>query len=223
MLELLAPCCGTSHPERVFFPFSSPKVKTKPGRVLGGMFTATRTSRRLTSRGSRRRRSAASVSRTRTAGWSAGSRPRTSSAAARSSPARNRPRSRGRGEPDEPPRGVALGSPLPPLRGYPNTPAGSPPDPECALCHVANAAWGRPVRVAVSNSFGFGGSNTCLALEAVGEPGDFLPVSGREVGPADGGRAGRPGHFANGRAPLLSTQVAWGGASVDVSPSLASL
>jgi 3-oxoacyl-[acyl-carrier-protein] synthase II len=41
------------------------------------------------------------------------------------------------------------------------------PDPECDLCHVANEAWERPVRVAVSNSFGFGGSNTCLVLRAV--------------------------------------------------------
>jgi 3-oxoacyl-[acyl-carrier-protein] synthase II len=41
------------------------------------------------------------------------------------------------------------------------------PDPECDLCHVANQAQSRPVRVAVSNSFGFGGSNTCLVLKAV--------------------------------------------------------
>jgi 3-oxoacyl-[acyl-carrier-protein] synthase II len=41
------------------------------------------------------------------------------------------------------------------------------PDPECALCHVPNEARPRPVRVAVSNSFGFGGSNTCLVLKAV--------------------------------------------------------
>jgi 3-oxoacyl-[acyl-carrier-protein] synthase II len=41
------------------------------------------------------------------------------------------------------------------------------PDPECNLCHVANEAWSRKVRVAVSNSFGFGGSNTCLVLKAV--------------------------------------------------------
>jgi 3-oxoacyl-[acyl-carrier-protein] synthase II len=38
------------------------------------------------------------------------------------------------------------------------------PDPECDLCHVANTSWSRPVRVAVSNSLGFGGSNTCLVL-----------------------------------------------------------
>src|SRR5262249_35986609 len=41
------------------------------------------------------------------------------------------------------------------------------PDPDCALCHVANEARPHPVRVAVSNSFGFGGSNTCLVLEKV--------------------------------------------------------
>jgi 3-oxoacyl-[acyl-carrier-protein] synthase II len=40
------------------------------------------------------------------------------------------------------------------------------PDPECNLCHVANEARGHNVRVAVSNSFGFGGSNTCLLLRA---------------------------------------------------------
>jgi 3-oxoacyl-[acyl-carrier-protein] synthase II len=41
------------------------------------------------------------------------------------------------------------------------------PDPECNLCHVANQARAKKVRVAVSNSFGFGGSNTCLVLKAV--------------------------------------------------------
>jgi 3-oxoacyl-[acyl-carrier-protein] synthase II len=41
------------------------------------------------------------------------------------------------------------------------------PDPECGLSHVANQAIEKPVRVAVSNSFGFGGSNTCLVLKAV--------------------------------------------------------
>jgi 3-oxoacyl-[acyl-carrier-protein] synthase II len=40
------------------------------------------------------------------------------------------------------------------------------PDPDCNLCHIANAAQDRPVRVAMSNSFGFGGSNTCLVLRA---------------------------------------------------------
>jgi 3-oxoacyl-[acyl-carrier-protein] synthase II len=41
------------------------------------------------------------------------------------------------------------------------------PDPDCPLCHVPNEARPHPVRVAVSNSFGFGGSNTCLVLEKV--------------------------------------------------------
>jgi 3-oxoacyl-[acyl-carrier-protein] synthase II len=40
-------------------------------------------------------------------------------------------------------------------------------DPECNLCHVAKEARPSKVRVAVSNSFGFGGSNTCLVLKAV--------------------------------------------------------
>lgn len=40
------------------------------------------------------------------------------------------------------------------------------PDPECALCHVPHNARPHRVRVAVSNSFGFGGSNTCLVLRA---------------------------------------------------------
>jgi 3-oxoacyl-[acyl-carrier-protein] synthase II len=41
------------------------------------------------------------------------------------------------------------------------------PDPECDLCHVAHQARPAKVRVAISNSFGFGGSNTCLVLKAV--------------------------------------------------------
>jgi len=41
------------------------------------------------------------------------------------------------------------------------------PDPKCPLLHVANEARPHPVDVVVSNSFGFGGSNTCLVLRAV--------------------------------------------------------
>ena len=41
------------------------------------------------------------------------------------------------------------------------------PDPECDLCHVANVAQERRVAVAVSNSFGFGGSNSCVVLRKV--------------------------------------------------------
>jgi 3-oxoacyl-[acyl-carrier-protein] synthase II len=40
------------------------------------------------------------------------------------------------------------------------------PDPECALCHVPHQARSHRVGVAASNSFGFGGSNTCLVLKA---------------------------------------------------------
>lgn len=40
------------------------------------------------------------------------------------------------------------------------------PDPECDLCHVANHAREHRVRIAVSNSFGFGGSNTCVVFRA---------------------------------------------------------
>jgi 3-oxoacyl-[acyl-carrier-protein] synthase II len=42
------------------------------------------------------------------------------------------------------------------------------PDPECELCHVPNVAQERRVRVAVSNSFGFGGSNNCVVLRKAG-------------------------------------------------------
>jgi 3-oxoacyl-[acyl-carrier-protein] synthase II len=38
------------------------------------------------------------------------------------------------------------------------------PDPECDLRHVPHTAQQRKVRVVVSNSFGFGGSNNCVVL-----------------------------------------------------------
>ena len=41
------------------------------------------------------------------------------------------------------------------------------PDPECDLHHVPNQARAQRVRIAVSNSTGFGGSNTCLVLRQV--------------------------------------------------------
>jgi 3-oxoacyl-[acyl-carrier-protein] synthase II len=40
------------------------------------------------------------------------------------------------------------------------------PDPDCPLCHVPNVARPHRVKVAASNSFGFGGSNLCLVLRA---------------------------------------------------------
>jgi 3-oxoacyl-[acyl-carrier-protein] synthase II len=42
------------------------------------------------------------------------------------------------------------------------------PDPECDLLHVAGEARPARLRVALSNSFGFGGSNTCVVLRRVG-------------------------------------------------------
>jgi 3-oxoacyl-[acyl-carrier-protein] synthase II len=41
------------------------------------------------------------------------------------------------------------------------------PDPECDLNHVAHQARPTPVRIAISNSFGFGGSNSCAVFRAV--------------------------------------------------------
>jgi 3-oxoacyl-[acyl-carrier-protein] synthase II len=41
------------------------------------------------------------------------------------------------------------------------------PDPECGLCHVAHHAREAKLDVVASNSFGFGGSNTCLVLRRV--------------------------------------------------------
>lgn len=40
------------------------------------------------------------------------------------------------------------------------------PDPECRLGHIPNTTQQRRVRVTLSNSFGFGGSNTSLILRA---------------------------------------------------------
>jgi 3-oxoacyl-[acyl-carrier-protein] synthase II len=42
------------------------------------------------------------------------------------------------------------------------------PDPDCSLAHVAGGAGRRAVSVAVTNSFGFGGTNASLVLTAAG-------------------------------------------------------
>jgi 3-oxoacyl-[acyl-carrier-protein] synthase II len=41
------------------------------------------------------------------------------------------------------------------------------PDPECNVCHVANVAQEAKVDVAISNSFGFGGSNSCAVFKKI--------------------------------------------------------
>lgn len=41
------------------------------------------------------------------------------------------------------------------------------PDPDCDLCHVPHQAIAHPIEYALSNSFGFGGSNTTLILRRV--------------------------------------------------------
>jgi 3-oxoacyl-(acyl-carrier-protein) synthase len=45
------------------------------------------------------------------------------------------------------------------------------PDPECDLDFVREQPRARRVRVALSNSFGFGGSNSCLVLRRPEEVG----------------------------------------------------
>jgi 3-oxoacyl-(acyl-carrier-protein) synthase len=41
------------------------------------------------------------------------------------------------------------------------------PDPECDLDYVPRVGRAGPVRTVISNSFGFGGTNACLVLQAI--------------------------------------------------------
>ncbi|NBX18367.1 MAG: beta-ketoacyl-[acyl-carrier-protein] synthase II [Proteobacteria bacterium] len=49
---------------------------------------------------------------------------------------------------------------IPPTINYEN------PDPECDLNYTANKAVERPLKAVISNSFGFGGTNGCIAFSA---------------------------------------------------------
>jgi 3-oxoacyl-(acyl-carrier-protein) synthase len=52
---------------------------------------------------------------------------------------------------------------LPPTINY------ETPDPECDLDYIPNESRSAEVKVAVSNSFGFGGHNACIVLRELND------------------------------------------------------
>ena len=74
----------------------------------------------------------------------------------------------------------------------------SDPDPDCDLDYGHNRMVERPVELAMSNSFGFGGHNVTLAIRAVGGVG-----TGRSVDEPGVMIPSEKGGWRLGQAPLL--------------------
>jgi acyl transferase domain-containing protein len=87
---------------------------------------------------------------------------------------------------------------LPPTINY------DTPDPECDLDYIANEAREADIRIAVSNSFGFGGHNACLVLRRF--EGLITQVRSRRPSKpfkGDGGLVDVGGDLRSGSARLL--------------------
>lgn len=67
----------------------------------------------------------------------------------------------------------------------------SEPDSECDLHYAFNTPERRPLRVAISNAFGFGGHNTCAIFARYEGPGNVRgPLLAEQADQADGSEAG---------------------------------